>query len=62
MKEVEAKAIKAMCDHSMNVSQACKALYMHRNSMLFHINRIKEAYGLDPRKYRDLVKLEGMIQ
>lgn len=61
MKREYKEIIKAMCDHDMNVSRVARALYKHRGTIEYHCNKIKEEYGLSPLCFRDLVKLEQIV-
>ena len=40
-----------------NLNVAAKKLYMHRNSVVYHINKIKEETGLDARVPIELFQL-----
>ena len=40
-----------------NLNVAAKKLYMHRNSVVYHINKIKEETGLDARVPIELFEL-----
>ncbi|MGN0815058.1 MAG: PucR family transcriptional regulator [Candidatus Coproplasma sp.] len=39
----------------LNVSRASRALYMHRNTLIYRLNKISEQTGLDPREFSDAV-------
>ncbi len=43
-----AETIKALVKNSTNVADTAKELYVHRNTVLFRINKIKELFGIDP--------------
>lgn len=58
-KDVE--IIRAMADLSMNVSEVSRTLFMHRNTVIYHLGRIKKETGLDHQKFCDLVELTGMV-
>lgn len=46
-----------------NVSETAKRLYIHRNTLLYRIDKFKQETGLDVRTFRDavLVKLELLL-
>lgn len=48
----------AKCD--MNRSEAGRKLYMHVNTVDYHLKKIKKETGLDPKKFYDLIKLLEM--
>ncbi len=55
--DVELEIIQAMADLSLNVTAVSKRVYKHRNTVLFHLRRIRKKTGLDPRKFYDLAEL-----
>ena len=57
----EKELIRAMADHDMNVNAAARAMYHHRNSVIYHVEKIKHKTGLDPRRFYDLVSLIVLI-
>lgn len=42
---------------NMNMSQAAKSLYMHRNTLLYRLSRIQRLTGLNPRRFDHALKL-----
>ena len=60
MTEVQIEIIKAYADNGMNVSRTARYLRYHRNSVMYHLERIEDATGLDPKNFHDLVKLLRM--
>lgn len=60
MSEFQIKIIKAFADCGMNVSKAARRLKYHRNSIMYHFERIEDATGFNPRNFYDLVKLMRM--
>lgn len=46
--------IRSLCQSNMNLIETAKVLYVHRNTVIFRLRRIKEVTGLDPlHNYRD---------
>lgn len=45
---------------NLNLSTTAKTLFMHRNSLQYRFDKLKEKTGLDPREFRDaqLINLE----
>ena len=38
---------------SLNVSETSRNLYMHRNTLMYRLDKIERATGLDVRKFQD---------
>lgn len=52
------ETIEALLLHNMNIRDAAEHLFVHHNTVVFRINRIKELLGIDPlQKNRDLALL-----
>lgn len=60
MTELQIEIIKAHAKNGMNVSRTARYLRYHRNSIMYHFERIEDATGLNPRNFYDLVKLLRM--
>lgn len=60
MKDTFKEVIKAMCDCDMNIQKVANTVYKTRGTIAYHCDKIKEEYGLDPRRFHDLIKLEQM--
>lgn len=43
---------------NMNASEASRAMYLHRNTLLYRLDRIVTRYGLDPRQFADACRLQ----
>lgn len=59
--EEQRMTIRSLADHNMNVAATARALKYHRNTMVYHIKKIKDATGLDPLKFSDLTCLVNEI-
>ena len=57
LSEDRCKIIIALADNKMNVSEVSRQLYMHRNTVAYHINRIRQITGKDPLNFYDLYRL-----
>ena len=51
------KIIIALADSKMNVSEVARQLYMHRNTVAYNLERIKQITGKDPMNFYDLYRL-----
>lgn len=48
-------ACLCLLENDLNVSLTASKLYMHRNTLIYGINKIKRLCGLDLRKFSDAV-------
>ena len=62
LSDIDISIIKQMCECDMNRKRVAKAVYMHRNTVDYHIFGIKEQTGYDIRRFHDLVALSNMIK
>ena len=58
----EAEIIVALADNSMNVSDTARNTYLHRNTVEYHIAKIRKKTGLNPKCFYDLCKLIQMVK
>lgn len=49
--------IELLVENDLNVSKTAEQLYIHRNTLLYRINKIKKRTGLNPKKAKDLFTL-----
>lgn len=59
--EKQKYVIRAFADNDMNVSETARNSFCHRNTITYHLEKIYEDTGLDPRNFYDLVTLLSMI-
>lgn len=62
MNKEDAHIVIAMANHNMNATDVARAIFAHRNTVLYHLNKVKQQTGLDPRRFYDLVELVRMAQ
>ncbi len=48
-------------DNNLNISTTSKKTFMHRNTLVYRIEKIKKNVGLDIRIYSEAVLLENII-
>lgn len=53
----EKKIVLSFAKNNMNKTATSKDLWMHRNTIVYQLNRIKTLYGLDPNNFYDLTEL-----
>ena len=62
MNKEDAHIVIAMANHNMNVTDVARAIFAHRNTVLYHLNKVKQQTGLDPQRFYDLVELVKIAQ
>ncbi len=50
--------VDSFLKHGMNVSEASRVLYMHRNTLIYRLNKIQSVTGLDVRAFDSAVTFE----
>jgi sugar diacid utilization regulator len=61
MNELQKQIVIAMAENDMCIDRVAKATNYCRTNVQYHINRIKEITGLNPRKFFDMIKLYEMV-
>lgn len=59
--EREKQIILTVAECDIILTAAAKKLYVHRNTLIFQLDKIQVKTGLDPRNFYDLVKLVEMV-
>ncbi len=54
--------INDFCNNDLNVSKASKSMYIHRNTMIYKLDKLKEASGFDLRCFNDAYILYKLIK
>ena len=54
--------VLAYADNNMNVVETGRKLFMHRNTIQYHLDVAGKKTGLSPMRFYDLVKLVGMLK
>ncbi|MEI3605212.1 sugar diacid recognition domain-containing protein [Pseudogracilibacillus sp. SE30717A] len=45
-------------ENELNIKETAVILHIHRNTLIYRLDKIKELWGLDPRSFHDAVKLQ----
>ena len=53
--------VKNLFDNSLNLSEAARRLYIHRNTLVYRIDKIEKSIGLDLRNFHDAVTFRIMM-
>lgn len=51
------ETIQAFVRHAQNIAETARGLYVHRNTLLYRLDKIDEITGKDIRKFQDLMAL-----
>ena len=62
LNEADVECLRTFAKNNMNESATAKEMYCHRNTVKYHIERIRHITGLDPKRFYDLVKLISMFE
>ncbi len=49
--------LSAFFENDLSIKKTAESMYIHRNTLLYRLHRIKEITGLDPKKFDDAVQL-----
>lgn len=55
--DIDVQVILGFADNNMNVSETSRSLFMHRNTVVYHLDKVKRKTGLDPLNFYDLMEL-----
>ena len=58
---VDRNVVEAMALNDLNVSKAAITLYMHRNTLMYKIDRLYEKTGFDIKTFKDLYTLYKLL-
>ena len=55
------KTVEKFFENSLNLSEAARNLYIHRNTLIYRLEKIQRITGLDLRNFEDAVLLKVLI-
>lgn len=53
--------LQTFLESNRNVTESCKKLHIHRNTLIYRLQRIHEIIGLNPREFQDAVFLHVLL-
>ena len=62
MTPMDKEIIRGIADNDMNIDATARSLFLHRNTIEYHILRIKKKTGLNAKVFHDLVELLQRIE
>lgn len=60
--DIDVQIVLALADNNMNESETARRLFMHRNTVIYHLDKVYKITGLDPTIFYDLVDLVQMAR
>ena len=54
-------AARIFFKHGLNISEAAKELYIHRNTLIYRLEKLHAATGLDLRNFEDAVRFKNVM-
>lgn len=55
--DIQREVVLTLAEHNLNKSKTAKAMYLHRNTVVYHIDSIKRITGFDPTTFSGMEKL-----
>lgn len=52
------ETVDAFLSNNLSITETAKALFIHRNTLLYRLSKIKELTGYDPQAFHDAVSLQ----
>ena len=62
IKDIDRKIILTFAECDMNTLAASEKLFLHRNTVEYHFEKVKRLTGIDPKTFYGLVRLVDMFQ
>ncbi len=54
-------AARIFFKHGLNISEAAKELYVHRNTLIYRLEKLHQATGLDLRNFDDAIRFNNVL-
>ncbi len=51
------ETLQTFFENNLNVTDTARSIFIHRNTLLYRLEKIKETTGLDPRKFNEALQL-----
>lgn len=56
------ETLKVFFDNNLSILKTAKVIYVHSNTLLYRLRRVKEITGLDPKKFDGAVQLRMALK
>ena len=57
LKPIFWETLEAFFEHNSNITETAKMIFIHRNTLIYRLEMIKRATGLDPRRFTEAFQL-----
>ena len=57
LKPVFWETLEVFFEYNMNITNTAKAIFVHRNTLIYRLEKVKQVTGLDPRKFNEALQL-----
>lgn len=57
----QVKTLESFFSNSLNIQRTAEDLYLHRNTLIYRINKIIEETGYDPKKFKEAMILQVAV-
>jgi len=61
MSESAIQTLQAFFDSNLNIQETANALFLHKNTVIYRIRKVKEITGYDPQDFQDALALQTAI-
>ncbi|GAB2548912.1 CdaR family transcriptional regulator [Gracilibacillus alcaliphilus] len=58
MNQAKAHTLNSFFNHNLNIQKTADALFLHRNTLIYRLNKITKETGYDPRIFKDAFMLQ----
>ena len=55
------RTIETFFENSLNLSETARRLYIHRNTLVYRLEKVQRAIGLDLRSFDDAITFKLMM-
>lgn len=55
------KTFRVFCSNNLNTSETSRAMFLHRNTLLYRLNKIKQLTDLDPNNFSEAMQLNLLL-
>ncbi len=62
MTRQDAEIVLAFAECDMNANEVARRKFMHRNTVIYHLDKVKRETGLDAQHFYDLIKLVDLAK